>query len=304
MRAFVQRLRLVLSKMRYFEDVFSELMDLTAKCSLSKQRGKAQTILTQRVFTNYQSTTGESLPDDDSDTESGEELMAEAVSATSTSYPEVGYRAHNGKDVRATSGVSEYSPTSVKPRGFSLGHTMLPHSRDKQDKVHVILDEAPWFLDAFVRRLEAELGKDGVVIWAASSFPSWRPKSFKEVVLTQSLRCPPVVVREMMKSRAYTTFVRHDFTSLDTGVLSGMPSPTDGPPVKRIRHEGHGKQKREKDIWECKKCGEAVARFLVHDLQIGERRYQMFFHWCSFTGVLSLVFFPDVLSLVFFHWGF
>ena len=249
-------------------------MDLTAKRSLSKQRGKAQTILTQNVFTNYQNTTGESLPDNDSDTESGEEMMGEAVPAASTSYPEVEYRAHNGKDVRATSGVYEYSPTSVKARAFSLGHTQRPHSRDKQDKVHVILDEAPWFLDVFVKRLEAELGKDGVVIWAASSFPSWRPKSFKEVVLTQSLRCPPVVVREMMKSRAYATFVRHDFTSLDTGVLSSMPSPTDGPPVKSIRHEGHerhGKQRREKDIWECKKCGEAVARFLVHDLQIGER---------------------------------
>ena len=240
---------------------------MTAKRSLSKQ---TRNILTQSVFINYQNTTGD------------EEMIAEAVPAASTSYQEAENRAHNGKDVTTTSGVYECSPTFVKARAFSLGHTERPHSRDKQDKVHVILDEAPWFLDVFVKRLEAELGKDGVVIWAASSFPSWRPKSFKEVALTQSLRCPPVVVKEMMKSRAYATFVRHDFTSLDTGVLSGMPSPTDGPPVKRVRHERHGKRRREKDIWECKKCGEAVARFLVHDLQIGERRCQMFFHWCSF----------------------
>ena len=52
------------------------------------------------------------------------------------------------------------------------GPTEPSTSRGRQDKVHVILDEAPWFLDVFVKRLEAELGKDGVVIWAASSFLS------------------------------------------------------------------------------------------------------------------------------------
>ena len=98
-------------------------------------------------------------------------------------------------------GCYQFPPAPDSTR-LSFGGASEPStSRGRQDKVHVILDEAPWFLDAFVKRLEAELGKDGVlVIWAASSFPSWRPKSFKEVVLTQSLRCPPVVVREMMKS--------------------------------------------------------------------------------------------------------
>lgn len=129
-----------------------------------------------------------------------------------------------------------------------------------------MIDEASWFLDAFVEKLEACLGRDSVVIWAASSFPGLRPKSFKEVELTQSLRCPPVVIREMMKTSAYSTFARREYTALDTGVLSGMPSPSDGPPVKRIRHRQH----EGKDIWDCERCGEAVATFLVHDLQIGK----------------------------------
>ena len=175
-----------------------------------------------------------------------------------------------GRDVNKRPGCYQFPPAPESTR-LSFGGASEPStSRGRQDKVHVILDEAPWFLDAFVKRLEAELGKDGVVIWAASSFPSWRPKSFKEVVLTQSLRCPPVVVREMMKSRAYATFVRRDFTSLDTGVLSGMPSPTDGPPVKRIRHEGHGNQGGDRDIWDCQECGAALATFLTRDLRISK----------------------------------
>ena len=136
-------------------------------------------------------------------------------------------------------------------------------SRDPQ--VCVVLDEAPWFLEAFVRRLEAVVGAGRAVVWAASSFPGWRPQAFRAVLLTRGLRCPPAVLRAMMDLPAYATFAGRAYTALDTGVLAGMPSPTDGPPVKRIRHRDHG----EIDIWDCHKCGVAVAHFLTKELRIG-----------------------------------
>lgn len=177
---------------------------------------------------------------------------------------------HRGRAVRTGTGVYEFSPTPTDAGPWFGGRTEPCDSEDKQDKVYMVIDEAPWFLDVFVKKLEALLGKDRVVIWAASSLPGWKPNCFKEVVLTQSLRCPPVVVKEMTKTSAYFTFARHSYTALDAGVLSGMPSPTDGPPVKRIHHHGHKDQRGTRDIWDCQDCGAAVATFLTNDLGISK----------------------------------
>ncbi|KAK7105162.1 uncharacterized protein [Littorina saxatilis] len=193
----------------------------------------------------------------------------------------------------------QYSPTASDTTGQShhgftnsdkLTHTPGQNHLGfrKSDKLYLILDEAPWFLNEFIQQLEAKLGKDGFVVWAASSFPcrdpkvdhqassdpktrhqtSNDPRAFYQVTMTQSLRLPPVVVRELQATSFYQTYVTHPYTSLDTGVLAGMPSPTDGPPVKRIHHKQH--REPAKSVWDCEQCGEEVWTFLVHDLHIGD----------------------------------
>ena len=263
LRPFGRALHLVLGGSQGFEDILLELKNCIEKhspCTL--QTGTAHSILTSGD--TYRGFTNGNLPSDDNDLETDGEMEGVVpYEPMFDSSPEHG--THTGKDVRAANRVYGHSPTSEKAGRRLPGPGRPPPSAARQSAVCVVLDEAPWFLEAFVRRLEAVVGAGRAVVWAASSFPGWRPPPFRAVLLTRGLRCPPAVLRAMMDLPAYATFAGRAYTALDTGVLAGMPSPTDGPPVKRIRHKN-----ARKDIWDCRECGEAVARFLVDDLRIGE----------------------------------
>ncbi|KAK7105156.1 uncharacterized protein [Littorina saxatilis] len=138
--------------------------------------------------------------------------------------------------------------------------------RDTHETIHCVLPEAPWFLQHFLDRLERAVGRERVVVWASSSRSTTVPTPFSDVTLTQPLRCPPVVVKEIEKSVTHEMFQKHCYTPLDTAFLSGTPFPSDGPPVKRIKHVGDG---HSGEVWSCRACGLEVARFLTHDLQLG-----------------------------------
>lgn len=135
---------------------------------------------------------------------------------------------------------------------------------DISSPIYLILDEVPWMLDEFAEYLERTY-RGKVHLWAASSYSGSRPEFFKEVKLTQSLRCPPVVTREIEKGPAYSTRAMYHYATGDSAVLSSLPPSTDGPPVKRIRHVH-----LDKDVWDCEECGVAVGQFLREDLLIGK----------------------------------
>nr|KAG5706768.1 hypothetical protein BaRGS_007271 [Batillaria attramentaria] len=51
---------------------------------------------------------------------------------------------------------------------------------------------------------------------------------------------PTPVLRELETGPAYSTRAMYPYATMDTGILSSVPPPTDGPPVKRIIHAGPG----------------------------------------------------------------
>nr|KAG5706767.1 hypothetical protein BaRGS_007270 [Batillaria attramentaria] len=161
-----------------------------------------------------------------------------------------------------------------KPKFKDVLDPLIKHRKDLTEKgtknyrLHLIIDEATWYLGFFVQTLERELQGFGLThlsLWAASTFHGFKPKSFKEMKMTRSIRCPPAVVREIQKGGAYAMRAVYPYPDLDAGVLSSQPPPTDGPPVKRIEHDRDHKG----DVWDCETCGEELARFLKDDLQIG-----------------------------------
>ncbi|KAL8587202.1 hypothetical protein ACOMHN_013288 [Nucella lapillus] len=167
--------------------------------------------------------------------------------------------------------VSRGQSTHYQHQSRSEDPTGQRQSRSKdttgqRQKLHVIVHEAPFFLDRFITVLEKVLGKDGFVIWAATSLPCPQPSDFTCFEVTQNLHRPPAVVREMVKTPAYSLIKRVEYASEDTGVVSSMPLPTDGPRVKRVEHDCHAAE----DVWQCEQCGEAVATFLTRDLNIAE----------------------------------
>ncbi|KAK7497147.1 hypothetical protein BaRGS_00011677 [Batillaria attramentaria] len=131
--------------------------------------------------------------------------------------------------------------------------------------LHLIMDEVPWFFEQFVQLFEQKLASLGTYsLWAASVYHGTRPKSFKEEKLARSRRCPPVVVKEIERGAAWSTRAIYPYTTQDVGVLTSLPPPTDGPPVKRIQHVDHGPV----DVWECETCGRHLGRYLTTELRL------------------------------------
>ncbi|XP_070178818.1 uncharacterized protein [Littorina saxatilis] len=85
-------------------------------------------------------------------------------------------------------------------------------------------------------------------------------------MLTEPLRSPPSVVREVEKA--------NDMKDSTVPAYSVPPvaPPCDGPPLITITHY-IGRQGHEAGIypWRCEKCGKQVAHVLLHDLHVGRR---------------------------------
>ncbi|XP_025101143.1 uncharacterized protein LOC112568188 [Pomacea canaliculata] len=97
-------------------------------------------------------------------------------------------------------------------------------------------------------------------LWAASCYHGYAPSGWQVEYLTRPLRSPPVVVRE----------VEQDWSMFKGHVLPyrqrGVPDHTDGPPVRRLYHRGHGHSGDRPG--DCVTCGRDVASFLC-SLRVG-----------------------------------
>ncbi|XP_025114128.1 uncharacterized protein LOC112576093 [Pomacea canaliculata] len=98
-------------------------------------------------------------------------------------------------------------------------------------------------------------------LWAASCYLKNCPPGWQVEYLTRPLRSPPAVVREVKKDTVITKGL-----SIKKYSERGVPDHTDGPPVRRVRHDGEG----HSSDWpgECVTCGREVASFL-HSLRVG-----------------------------------
>ncbi|KAK7497139.1 hypothetical protein BaRGS_00011669 [Batillaria attramentaria] len=136
--------------------------------------------------------------------------------------------------------TSSHQATSEKgatPNGVQ--HPFV-HKNEKKS-LHLVIDEAPWFFGQVFQLLRSQASKRvELYIWAASVYYGSRPNSFEEMRLVRPLRCPPAVLRELETGPAYSTRAMYPYATMDTGILSSVPPPTDGPPVKRIIHAGPG----------------------------------------------------------------
>ncbi|XP_025100538.1 uncharacterized protein LOC112567883 [Pomacea canaliculata] len=98
-------------------------------------------------------------------------------------------------------------------------------------------------------------------LWAASCYHGYAPDGWQVEYLTRPLRSPPAVVREVAK---------HSYITVGNIVMPyserGVPDHTDGPPITRLYHRGHGHSGDSPR--DCVTCGRDVASFL-HSLRVG-----------------------------------
>lgn len=158
-------------------------------------------------------------------------------------------------------------------------------------QIHFILD---YFLlsrmllrNAFSIFCEGLLGKvSKLALWAAAIDFQLRPSCLAERKLTVPLRSPPVVVREVSRSNQIQTKQVYEYTG------NGIPSPTDGPEVKRLRHAGQAghSEVRPRD---CVECGHNIADILER-LNLYENGTNLIFkkktlsYWGS-MAILSII---------------
>lgn len=101
-----------------------------------------------------------------------------------------------------------------------------------------------------------------VFLWAAAVYNHARPKSLQKFKFTTPLRSPPAVVREVMMAKEIQDENVSQYTA------SAIPIPTDGPVVRRIKHQngwlGHNGYKSR----DCQECGCQIAKILT-ELKVG-----------------------------------
>ncbi|XP_025113057.1 uncharacterized protein LOC112575409 [Pomacea canaliculata] len=98
-------------------------------------------------------------------------------------------------------------------------------------------------------------------LWAASCYHGHAPVGWEVEYLTRPLRSPPAVVREIEQDEMITIDRNvHPYSE------RGVPDHTDGPPVRRLYHGGHGHSGRLPV--DCVTCGREVAS-LLHSLRVG-----------------------------------
>ncbi|KAK7116581.1 uncharacterized protein [Littorina saxatilis] len=126
-----------------------------------------------------------------------------------------------------------------------------------------------------------------LIFWAACFQHKYRPTSLIEEKLTQALRSPPSVVREVQASDLFLLGDIYRYTEAETGgaeaETGGAEAETggaqsektlpcqphcDGPAPCYMSHEGEGHETGRKPR-ECIQCGRDVARVLTEDLHVG-----------------------------------
>ncbi|KAK7484617.1 hypothetical protein BaRGS_00024143, partial [Batillaria attramentaria] len=95
----------------------------------------------------------------------------------------------------------------------------------------------------------------GVRLWAASLYHADRPSCLEEVRMTEPLRTPPAVTREVQKA-----FWIERFGAVLGYAESSVPPPSEGPAARVVRHQGQGHA--EGRPGECERCGLEIAHLL------------------------------------------
>nr|KAG5688051.1 hypothetical protein BaRGS_017805 [Batillaria attramentaria] len=142
-------------------------------------------------------------------------------------------------------------------------NTLTSSARDGH--LYVIMDEAnpfAWDVNGSRRRLIEELSAivPQLSLWTASVYIVGIPTCLKEEPLTIPLRCAPAVHRELDALIRMQTKLIHLYSR------SSAPSPSDGPKVIRVTHQGQG----HAGTWplQCVQCGAEVAGVL-RQLRVG-----------------------------------
>lgn len=132
---------------------------------------------------------------------------------------------------------------------------------------------AKYFIFPFVLRMHARLWnklKEQVPtlsLWCASverldNPPSWLVKK----LLTMCLRSPPAVTREVAKSQS---FEPNNSFFIPTYSTPSTIAPSDGPPVRWLKHSKSLPGHTEGVPLECEECGENVFQ-LLEELGVGK----------------------------------
>nr|KAG5711423.1 hypothetical protein BaRGS_025850 [Batillaria attramentaria] len=131
---------------------------------------------------------------------------------------------------------------------------------EKGGELFVIADEAVNYgFEDFCQKLLTAV--PDLHLWAASVQQNIRPECFTHKKLTVSLRCPPVVEKEVSRSDEVGKSVSAYEKSLS-------PRPTDGPPVKWLNHKGQPGHKGG-PAERCEQCGKDIAHILKGLIQPG-----------------------------------
>ena len=102
----------------------------------------------------------------------------------------------------------------------------------------------------------------GLCLWSASVRHGNRPPMLAEVVLTEPLRTPPSVTREVQQCESMTPGGSvHHYTA------GPAPLPCDGPTPRVVVHAGQGHGAGL--TIDCEECGRQVARILKEELHVG-----------------------------------
>nr|KAG5714528.1 hypothetical protein BaRGS_006974 [Batillaria attramentaria] len=134
----------------------------------------------------------------------------------------------------------------------------------RNGQLSVIADEADGrVLSALYASLTSSGRIERLRLWAAGVKCANFPKALHEVTLTDPLRCPPAVVRELEQTKSLQN---GDIPAYTT---PSAPQPTDGPPVIDVYHSkdlGH-----DGDItMECEQCGLEIGERLKKWLHVGQ----------------------------------
>ncbi|XP_076453494.1 uncharacterized protein LOC143288753 [Babylonia areolata] len=154
----------------------------------------------------------------------------------------------------------ERSVTTLTAAAADSGHP---------SRINVIVDEVYFDCNSvfsdFCNALHNHFGA-GLRLWAASVTHEARPKPPMEVVevrLTEPLRTPPAVTREVVKCDRMRDGTVYGYTE------PSSPLPSDGPEPRFLRHEGEGHSEGPNGPLSCRLCGQKVAKVLVEDLGVG-----------------------------------
>nr|KAG5706698.1 hypothetical protein BaRGS_005768 [Batillaria attramentaria] len=140
--------------------------------------------------------------------------------------------------------------------------SLLTAHKQEHGPLCVIVDEAypgNEFVD-FCTELHKRVPE--LYLWAASMYHSHRPPCLKEVPMTEPLRTPPVVTKEVQQSAYIQRHAKvRDYTE------GSAPPPAYGPAKRFLYHKGKEHCNYVNPI-ECEECGVEVARILKKELHV------------------------------------